>query len=72
MKALIKAAKAAFESLNDSAKQYFAPYIVLDNYGTVQLCWTMKHAEAWLPFCSDTAYIRETYDYSVLVKRVQG
>lgn len=72
MKTLLKSVKAALAILNDSAKDRFAKYEVTDNYGTYQLCWTMRGAESWLPFCSDAAYIRETYDYGILVKRVQG
>jgi hypothetical protein len=71
MKSLVKAVKAFAESLNDSSKQYFAGYLVTDNYGTNILCWTMKGAQSWLPYCSDRAIIRETYDYAPLVKRNQ-
>jgi hypothetical protein len=52
------------------AKDYFAKYKVIDNYGTSILCWTMKGAYSWLPYCSERAMIVETYDYTPLVKRI--
>jgi hypothetical protein len=72
MKTLIKSVKAAFDILNNEAKQYFAPFVVVDNFGTNQLCWSMKSALAWLPYCSDRAYILETYNHAPVVKRIQG
>lgn len=59
-------------AVNNLLKEYFAPYIVIDCYGTDVLCWSMKEAQAWIPYCSKSAYIMETYDYAVLVSRLQG
>lgn len=32
-------------------------YLVVDNLGTRKVCWTMKKAIAWLPFCGKRAFI---------------
>jgi len=35
----------------------FAPYLVLDCYGTSQRCWTKREALEWLPSCSARARV---------------
>jgi hypothetical protein len=72
MKKVIKLIKQAAKKVNDTAKDYFAPVVIIDNFGTRKLCWTLKQAEAWLPYCGDKAYILETCDYEILVKRIQS
>lgn len=39
------------------AREHFARYMVLDTYGTCQLCFTMADAMDWLKFCSPDARI---------------
>ena len=53
-------------------KDYFAPYLVTCSYGTDRLCWTLKDAESWIKYCGKDAVIVGTYDYNVIVQRVQG
>lgn len=55
--------------LNEFLKDLFAHYIVLDNYGTRRLCWTMAEARSWLEFCSPVAFICETVDYTIIEAR---
>ena len=57
---------------NDIAKRQFARFLVVDCYGTFQLCWSLKGAYAWLPFCSDFARIVDTSDFSVICERSQA
>lgn len=75
-KQLVKAIKSDVIKLSSKAnavlKNYFAPYIIVDNHGTNVLCWTMKEAQAWFPYCSKSAYIMETYDYTVIIRRIQN
>jgi len=50
----------------------FAPFVVMDNYGTRQYAWTMLGAYEWLSFCSDAVVIVNTYNKSVILRRKQG
>jgi hypothetical protein len=74
-------AKRAIKTLNvgalltiahDIAKDYFAGYNLVCNYGTNKLFWTMKGAESWLHACGDRAYILETYDFQIIASRIQS
>jgi hypothetical protein len=59
-------------AINAILKDYFAGYLILDCYGTNKLCWTMKEAESWLAYCGKNVKIVETYDYRIIVQRIQG
>jgi hypothetical protein len=61
----------AVKAINETAKEYFAQYVVVDNFGTRVLCWTEKGAFSWLSACGDKAMILDTMDYKMLFARVQ-
>ena len=58
--------------LHNMLKDYFAPYLVTCSYGTDRLCWTLKEAESWIKYCGKNARIVGTYDYNIVIQRVQG
>jgi hypothetical protein len=46
-------------------------YIVKDNHGTRQICWTFTQAMEWLPFCADQAAIVGRFSGRVIATRTQ-
>lgn len=72
MKSVSNACKRLIKNLDSVARNYLAPFVVYDNFGTYILCWNMKEAKSWLHACGDKAFIAETYDYQIIVKRIQG
>jgi len=69
---MVKMLKQLVKKLDEVARDYFAPFVVMDNCGTYILCWSMKEAKSWLPYCGDVAQIKDTYDYQIEMARVQG
>lgn len=61
--------KTILKAIDALLRDYFAPYVIMDNYGTYKLCWSMKEAETWMPYCGNECFIMETYDYCTLVAR---
>lgn len=75
MKNAIKAVKKVFRAkvrkLDEKCRKAFAKYAVLDNFGTLKLCYTEKGAFSWLPYCGDYAAIMTVKSREFVAVRMQ-
>jgi hypothetical protein len=59
-------------ALADFMRFNFARFLVVDSLGTIQFCWTLTQARAWLPLCAaDFVMIVDTLDNSTVAERRQ-
>lgn len=71
-KAAKSKARKAVKAVDSIARDYFAQYVIMDDFGTRRLCWSLAEAYEWLPACGNRAFICETYDYTILAARIQS
>ncbi len=53
-------------------KLAFAPYVVMDDYGTVQCEWTLVGAASWIRFCSHDMLIWNRWSGKMVAARKQS
>lgn len=51
------AARKAVKAIDTHITFNFAPFVVLDSYGTKQYCWSIASANEWLVYCADDAVV---------------
>jgi hypothetical protein len=57
-------------ALGDFMRFNFARFLVVDSFGTIQFCWTLSQALAWLPLCAaDFVMVVDTLDNSTVAQR---
>lgn len=54
------------------AKVTFAPYVIVDSYGTVQCEWTLAGAMSWLPVTSPHTMIWHRWHGALVASRVMS
>lgn len=50
-------------------RKAMARYVILDNFGTRQYCWTEQEALDWLPYCANWATIQDRAEFRVVATR---
>lgn len=65
MKALQKTLHATRKALTRN----FAPYFIVDEYGTKQYAWTFADAADWLAYCAPRALIGNLYTNRFVASR---
>lgn len=62
--------RQAFRTLARATARAFAPFQVIDDFGTDQRTYTAQAAAAWLPYCGRVAVVHNRFTGRVLRVRV--
>lgn len=72
VKQIRRQARKASRKASKIARIIFAPYVVVDSYGTVQCEWTLAGAISWIEFASPHVMIWHRWNGALVASRVMS